>query len=269
MKTTSILLSLAIGATAQNNEFPVQSSIRATKLATDRSKRNVTMAGTTDSATVQEKTGNKLPSIAHPRKDHAARERRSQQRVLGNSLHKKLFNNDRGLKETSPRRTETKTDRKTREDVEKVNDRRLMESYNKITTAKTQENADTKAQDNSLEVDQEGDRELKKAKSTKGWRSGPTLSKSNKSSGHVYEAKSDKDYEAKSYKDVSMGDDGRDSTHSGEDEMGRFDYFGSKGGKKGSGKSGKADYGSGKSAKGYSKSAKGYGRLFDSVGIIK
>ena len=217
MKTVAILLSLAIGATAQHAEGEANSSIRAAKVVTKRAKQNA-----------QETTGNKLPSTAHPSKDHAARERRSHRRALGNSLHKKLFNNDRGLKETATKKNDdetAETGRKTQKKAKKIHDRELQK-----TTAKQ---------------GQGEDRELKKAKSAKDFGSRFDLD------------------------DDSMDNDDPNSTRPGDDDMVSPDYYGSKGGKKGSGKSGKAGYG--KSAKGYdgyyeyyehSKSAEGYDEYY-------
>ncbi|KAL7531133.1 hypothetical protein ACHAXR_003862 [Thalassiosira sp. AJA248-18] len=137
MKTIPILLSLAISATAQQLEgaaSTVGGNIRASKVITDKTKRNAAVSSAVQEEKTEQQAKNKLPM--RPSKNDAKREKRSQRKALGDGLHAMLFNEDRSLKEAV-----TKKDKKTQE-------------KNAKTTTPT-----NKGQE---------DRELKKAKSDKG-----------------------------------------------------------------------------------------------------
>mmetsp|Transcript_23131 Transcript_23131/g.41701 ORF Transcript_23131/g.41701 Transcript_23131/m.41701 type:complete len:616 (+) Transcript_23131:74-1921(+) len=134
MKTAPILLSLAMGVTAQNAKDAANGNIRATNVATKKTDRNLAASTATDKA------------AATSKKDRAARNKRSQRVALGNNLHKKLFNKEgeRELKEANNKKNNNKK--------------------NKKAAAKTQEIAESRAEDKGKE---EKDRELKKTKSGK------------------------------------------------------------------------------------------------------
>eukprot|EP00580_Thalassiosira_gravida_P018603 CAMPEP_0201661360 /NCGR_PEP_ID=MMETSP0494-20130426/3746_1 /ASSEMBLY_ACC=CAM_ASM_000839 /TAXON_ID=420259 /ORGANISM="Thalassiosira gravida, Strain GMp14c1" /LENGTH=631 /DNA_ID=CAMNT_0048139447 /DNA_START=73 /DNA_END=1968 /DNA_ORIENTATION=+ len=142
MKTAPILLSLAMGVTAQNAKDVANGNIRATNLATKKTDRNLAASTATDNA------------AATSTKDRATRDKRSQRVALGNSLHKKLFNKegDRELKEANnkKKKNNTKNNKKN--------------NKNKKAAAKTQEMAESRGEDTGKE---EKDRELKKTKSGK------------------------------------------------------------------------------------------------------
>lgn len=142
-------MSLAAGVAAQNLEgAAVNGNIRASRVVTDKTKRNA--AG---SSTTSEKTLTKLM----PSKNHAARERRSQRRVQGDNLHKKLF--DKKKEEDTP------TDSITTKDEEKNARRKTQDA-----DSKTPESATSSATKGEELTDEQ--RELKKTKSGKGGRSG-------------------------------------------------------------------------------------------------
>eukprot|EP00571_Detonula_confervacea_P017494 CAMPEP_0172303856 /NCGR_PEP_ID=MMETSP1058-20130122/5367_1 /TAXON_ID=83371 /ORGANISM="Detonula confervacea, Strain CCMP 353" /LENGTH=652 /DNA_ID=CAMNT_0013014887 /DNA_START=96 /DNA_END=2054 /DNA_ORIENTATION=+ len=161
MKTVPILLSLAMGAaTAQIPEGEAtRSSIRASKLVVDKTKRGAateSSAASSSTSTQEERpTSRAAQARGH---DHAARDKRSQHKEKGNALHKKLLNSERILKESSSA--------KNTDDAKKTNSKNTQEDRDlkKATNAEDK----TKTTGEKGKANGEEERELKKTKSDKG-----------------------------------------------------------------------------------------------------
>ena len=98
MKTVPFLLSLAMGAAAQQQDAASslpEGGIRASKIATKmKSKRNAAVATTSTTTKDNTKSPERKLKMPRPSKDAAKREKRSQRKALGDDIHKKLFDPD-------------------------------------------------------------------------------------------------------------------------------------------------------------------------------
>lgn len=280
MKTIPIILSLAVGANAQRPEggAAMAGNIRASKLV--KTKRSAASSPEASSSTTKNAEDKKLHTLAQRRtkEEHATREERSRRKVVGDKLHRSLFNKDNALKENAKKAASdnaSSRSEKTQDVLKEEKEDRMLtfiannEGKEIPTKKKTQDQYTKTADDTKRSTNASGakgqelqveDRELKKSKTDKGgwdggggggWSAdyhfGPDWGGSSSSSSHDGRFGWDDDDDGPGW-----GQGGSDlSWDSGKSNKGSWDHDPGWGWG-GSGKSGKSvggGWGSGKSGK--------------------